>query len=161
VTGDDRFALSLVVMILLVVVFAIFLMVRSGNATQRKLREAHAEELRQLNDAQANYRRMLEILKRNPTDPDLRQKTLDWGRHYSNLTRQRKGLTIFDEVALSNDISAACAGAARTESYTAAGTSTSSLPVEDRLARLKALLGSGAITDDEYRERRNRLLDEV
>ena len=38
--------------------------------------------------------------------------TLSLGRAYSNPTRDKKGVSLFDEVALSNDIGAACAAAA-------------------------------------------------
>src|SRR5215217_2106412 len=57
------------------------------------------------------YRSSLSRLKKNPTNAELRGQTLELGRKYSNLTRNRKGVTIFDEVALKNDIDAACAGA--------------------------------------------------
>jgi len=61
--------------------------------------------------AKRNYKTSLEKLKRDPNNPDLREKTLELGRYYSNLMRDRKGHTIFDEVALANDINAACARA--------------------------------------------------
>jgi hypothetical protein len=63
--------------------------------------------------ARIAYQDALARLKRDPANPDLREETLYLGRAYSNLTRSRKGVTLFDEVALSNDINAACAGALR------------------------------------------------
>jgi hypothetical protein len=61
--------------------------------------------------ARRNYKTSLEELKQDPNNPDLRGRTLELGRHYSNLMRDSKGHTIFDEMALSNDIAAACARA--------------------------------------------------
>jgi hypothetical protein len=101
------------------------------------------------------------LLKERPTDRDLRQRTLEWGRHYSNLTRQNQGVTVFDELALSNDINAACAGASRIASSTPSSASVDSAAVEDRLSKLKNLLDRGAITEDEYRDRRRSILAEV
>jgi hypothetical protein len=114
--------------------------------------------------ARQAYLESLKALKRRPADPDLRQSTLELGRVYSNLTRDSKGVTVFDEVALSNDINAACAAAARPDLTPAATHVPQPIPsasLEDRLNRLKALLATGVITDDEYRERRAKLLDEV
>ena len=63
------------------------------------------------NEALQAYRNSLASLKSNPRNPDLRQRTLVLGRIYSNLMRDNRGLTVFDEVALINDINASCAGA--------------------------------------------------
>ena len=126
----------------------------------RKLQEANAEAAKKLKDANDAYRNVLDLLKKNPADPELRQRALEWGRHYSNLSRQSTGVTVFDELALSNDINAACAGAGR-------GTpiAQSALPIsasiEERLSKLKSLQASSAITEEEYQERRRRILDEL
>jgi hypothetical protein len=115
-----------------------------------------AKQLRNAND---NYRGALNLLKQRPTDPELRQRALALGREYSNLTRNKKGVTIYDEVALSNDINAACAAAVqvRPTAHLAAPVQS----VERRLMKLKALLESNVITEEEYRERRGRILDDV
>ena len=73
-----------------------------------KLREIGERELKV---ARTAYESSLELLRENPTDPELRSKTLELGRHYSNLTRNRLGVTTYDELALKNDIDAACAAA--------------------------------------------------
>ena len=127
--------------------------VQSSARSNRLAAERAAKELR---DAHDTYKACLAELKRNPTDPNLRERTLEWGRHYSNLTRQRQGVTIFDELALSNDIAAACAGA-----VTAPLGVQPSGALEERLQRLSDLRSSGVITDAEYRERRSELLREV
>jgi len=61
------------------------------------------------------YRISLARLKADPRNADLRKHTLALGRIYSNLMRDNKGQTVFDEVALMNDISAACAGASEVQ----------------------------------------------
>lgn len=113
---------------------------------------------KELQQAFESYRRSLELLKQHPSNPDLRQRALEWGRHYSNLTRDKRGVTVYDEVALANDINAACAGAGN-PARDSTGTATRS--IEQRLDQLKALFDQGAIDEHEYRERRGKLLDEV
>ena len=100
---------------------------------------------KQLQHAFTSYRQSLELLKQQPNDPELRQKALGLGRYYSNLTRSNKGVTVYDEVALSNDINAACAGAGQ-----AARESTATRPIEERLDQLKALFEKGVIGEQEY-----------
>jgi hypothetical protein len=57
------------------------------------------------------YLASLAKLKSDPHNPDLREATLALGRKYANLVRKRKGAGRFDEIALTNDINAACARA--------------------------------------------------
>lgn len=62
-----------------------------------------------LNDARAAYKAALSHLTLNPADNDARIAALEAGRHYANLARKAAGQkkrAIFDEVALSNDLSA-------------------------------------------------------
>jgi hypothetical protein len=115
---------------------------------------------KQLREAHANYQQSLGLLRQQPNDPEFRRRALEWGRYYSNLTRNNKGVTIYDEVALANDINAACAGAVYVGKESAAEVVVAR-PIEDRLGQLKTLLESGAISEQEYNERRNKLLDEV
>jgi hypothetical protein len=58
------------------------------------------------------YEQALTELKTDPKNEILRQKTLELGMQYSLLTQERKGVTVFDEAALMNDINAASAGTA-------------------------------------------------
>ena len=111
-----------------------------------------------LRKAKEKYELSLAKLKANPTNSDFRQMALETGREYSNLTRYNKGVTIFDEVALMNDINAASAGATVT-SQTRVVESTSS--IEDRLAKLSNLKFKGLIDEQEYNSRRQKILDEV
>jgi len=118
--------------------------------------------LRQINkrlqDAFTSYRQSLELLKQHPNNPELRQKALEWGRYYSSLTRDNKRVTVYDEVALSNDISAASAGGTQTANDP---TATAVRPIEQRLDQLKALLDKEVISQQEYSERRAKLLNEI
>jgi hypothetical protein len=131
---------------ILFIVVVIVVAVKAGN-----------EQTRQLTAARDVYYDALRKLKANPTSADLRQSTLQLGRIYSNLTRNKKGVTIYDEVALSNDINAACAGAATL----IATPKEQSQTIESRLQRLAELKNKGLIDEEEYTARRTKVLDEV
>lgn len=79
------------------------------------------------------------------------------GRTYSNLTRDNKGVTIFDDVALSNDINAACAAAGAPQTQNAAAPHS----VDSRLSRLVDLHRKGLIDDGELQAQRSRILREL
>lgn len=109
------------------------------------------------------YEKSLADLSADPNNAGLRKATLTLGRTYANLTRDQKGVTIFDEVALMNDINAAC-GAAALASHTdntpqrvaSAGPS-----LHDRLKQLEELKHRGLVSDTEYASKRNQLLAEI
>jgi hypothetical protein len=122
------------------------------------LNSAGKQQAKVLAAARDAYFNSLIKLKANPTSADLRQTTLQLGRTYSNLTRSNKGVTIFDEVALSNDISAACAGATNIHENKVPKPDQT---IELRLERLAELKAKGLIDDDEYAARREKILDEV
>lgn len=96
------------------------------------------------------YQGALESLKSDPSNPNLRQETLRLGRVYSNLTRNKRGVTVFDEIALMNDIGAASAG-------------SNALPgsLNERLEKLASLRSHGLIDGNEYSSRRAKILDEI
>jgi hypothetical protein len=110
---------------------------------------------KQLVHAKAAYQASLAALTKEPTSPDLKQRTLALGRAYAGLTRDRKSATIFDEVALLNDIGAACAAATRQPP------SPSPSSVEARMAKLDELHADSLVTDEEYRVQRTRILQEL
>lgn len=83
--------------------------------------------------ALAAYRNCLERLKADPNNPELRQEALQLGRAYSNLTRNKEGITVYDEVALKNDIDAACAGSVNLHNRS----------LEERLEKLQRLYSTG------------------
>jgi hypothetical protein len=112
--------------------------------------------------ARLAYLASLEELKANPNNPDLKQKTLGLGRSYSNLTRNKSGATLFDEVALMNDINAATAAAnSVSQPALALATAPASASVEERLAKLTSLKTQGMITEDEYNAKRQKIMDEI
>ena len=115
-------------------------------------------QAKELAQAKAAYQDSLVKLKTNPTNADLRQRTLELGRAYSNLTRNKSGVTVFDEVALMNDINAACAGAAVVSQPRAV---KSTPTIEERLTKLSELKSKGLIDEQEYISRRQKILDEV
>lgn len=131
--------------------FVILIMVLIAN--EMKKTEKQREQ------AKINYDDSLRMLKTNPTSADLRQKTLELGRQYSNLTRRKSGVAIFDEVALMNDINAACAGA--TVSHSPESSPPSKQPIEQRLRKLVDLKDKGLLTEQEYEFRKSKILDEV
>jgi cytochrome c-type biogenesis protein CcmH/NrfG len=111
--------------------------------------------------ARRAYQESLSKLKTKPTDADLKQATLALGRSYSTLTRDKKGHTLFDEVALMNDINAACAAAATTHQAIAAGAALPATAVEDRLRALANLREKGLIEPAEYEKRRSEILNSI
>ena len=110
--------------------------------------------------ARRAYRAALDDLKNDPANPHLREETLRLGRHYAYLMRKQRGRTLFDEVALMNDINAACA-AVTVQRQVVAHPARPSVSIEDRLTRLHELKTSGLISQAEYDERRREILREV
>lgn len=113
-----------------------------------------SERDRALIAARDAYQSALERLKKDPTNADHKQHALQVGRGYANMTREQKGVTIFDEMALSNDIAAATAGATVAKSAPVQS-------VEERLRSLDALRSKGLVTDVEYSQKRQKLIDEM
>jgi len=111
--------------------------------------------IERLRIAKENYENSLYELKKDPANADLKQVTLELGRSYSSLTRDNNGVTTVDEVALMNDINAACAAAS---SINPLSTSQS---IEDRLNNLSNLLEKGVISQLEYDSRRKEILDSI
>ena len=124
----------------------IVLIMRANNSQQRE-------------QAWLKYQEALEYLKSDPTNPSLKQTALELGRHYSNLTRQRSGVTLFDEVALMNDLNAATAGAV--VKLTSSEDRATKQPVEERLTKLSELKSKGMIDEQEYAEKKKQILDEM
>ena len=134
--------------------FWLIVLIGIGIAIYSGIQKAHAIEA-----AKKAYLQSLSELKGFPTNADSKQRTLALGRAYSNLTRDKKGNTLFDEVALMNDINAACAAA------TAYTTRTPALSVattaEDRLRILADLKTKGLIDEGEFAKRRGEILSSI
>ena len=120
----------------------------------------------------ADYENALEKLKLDPGNSDLKQRALKLGRKYSSTTQptrgcipstmsrlEYKGVTIYDEVAIMNDINAATASISSLSTSSAGYDRSAS--IESRLDRLTYFRSKGYITEEEYEERRQRILDEI
>ncbi len=115
------------------------------------------QKQRELERAKKAYLEALAQLKNSPTNADLKQHTLALGRTYSHLTRDKKGVSLFDEVALMNDINAACAAAAQPTVQRVA----EPLSVEARLRTLSDLKDKGLVAQGEYEARRIEILSSI
>lgn len=105
--------------------------------------------------ARKAYLEALAALKSDPANSDKRQRALALGRNYSNLARNSKGQTTFDEVALMNDIGAACAATSQVLAPKVVD------DTEARLAKLHALRDKGLITADDFETRKAAILSEI
>lgn len=132
-------------------VFALPVVVAVGIFAHFQAREKKAREA-----AWASYQQGLRELRSNPASADHKERALQLGRHYSNLVRDRSGVTVFDELALANDLSAACAGAAGPP---AARPATAT--VEARLEHLSTLRERGLISEAEHESKREQILNEI
>jgi len=129
-------------------------------AEQRKAQaQAAAREIEAQAEAKAAYEESLVRLKSNPASVDMRQRTLQLGRAYASLTRRSQGVTVFDEVALMNDINAASGGLESAAKSDPAAPAKAS--IEERLARRGELRVQGLIDEEEYGTKRQKILDEV
>jgi len=145
---------AIVILLILILPAAIYLLNLWGRKQQTKYETETRRKEMFFESTKNNYLTALDQLKNNPSNANLKQNTLLLGREYSALTRhslgQNKAVTIYDEIALMNDINAACAGAA-----------TNSQMVEQRLAKLSKLKENNLISEHEYNERRQKILDEI
>jgi hypothetical protein len=118
----------------------------------------------ELQAARERYLEALNKLKQNPRDPNLKQVALGVGRQYSFLTRNKQGITTFDEMALMNDLNAATAHAFEVSAPSPApipASYTQSLAPEDRLRKLDNLKNQGLISEEEFADRRAKILEEL
>jgi hypothetical protein len=111
--------------------------------------------------ARTAYNASLARLAKDPSNAELRRQTLNLGRVYSNLTRNNKGVTVYDEVALMNDINAACAAANSVPLQQQQAESLPITPIQERLSTLANLKEQGLISDEEYNVKRQQILSEV
>jgi hypothetical protein len=136
--------------VILIGVAVVMVLAAVGKSTMRK-------------SAKEAYDNSLAKLTADPTNAGLRMTTLNLGRTYANLTRDQKGVTVFDEVALMNDINAACGSASlatpteRTPQRAASGGPS----LQERLKQLEELKRQGLVSDAEYGSKRSQLLAEI
>lgn len=109
------------------------------------------------------YYASLEQLKIDPHNPELREQVLNLGRKWANTARGLhsmgfKDVIVLDEVAMLNDINAACARAGSKVTIEADGRKPS---IEERLKQLDDLRAKRLITEEEFRSRREQILKDV
>lgn len=137
--------------VVVVVIFFICLIIWGANAMTKKIAAAKAA-----------YHESLERLTGDPTNPRLRKATLEFGRVYSNIARNNNGVALFDEVALMNDINAACGGiTAISNSGNPPTPHDAGLSTQDRLTKLLQLKEQGFISESEYETKRQKLISEI
>lgn len=105
----------------------------------------------QLAEAQRAYEDALLNLKQHPNNPDFREMTLRLGRIYSSLANR----SIFDEMALMNDINAACARATVGENTVANvkvmnPSAMGGKTIAEEIEQLGKLFLAGVITAEEF-----------
>lgn len=115
-------------------------------------------ELQRRNIAKARdaYGASLRALTKDSGNTHLRQQTLSLGRKYAALAKGDKR-TLFDEVALMNDLNAITPETK--EPHTPKKQATSD--AGDRLKELSKLKNEGLITEQEYEEKRKQVLDNM
>jgi len=107
----------------------------------------------------AAYDVCLQKLRESPTNALFHEQALDAGRLYANATRDKKGVTLFDETALANDIRAVTANASHgvsNQPMTVSTPVTSSL--DERIAALNKLKASGLMSDEEFEQKRKEII---
>ena len=106
--------------------------------------------------AKKEYNDALDMLRKNTNNNELREYALACGRYYATLAANDKR-TMFDEVALMNDLNAIQA----TTAQPAPAPQENKGDVKTRLANLESLYKEEIITKEEYETRRNQILSEV
>lgn len=126
-------------------------------SVNRRQAAAHAASEAELRRLKRRYDDALSDLR---TDATKRQIALDAGRAYSAFTRRSSGgaVTVYDEMALMNDINAAAAQAPQPASLAPAASTGNTA---ERLRKLEDLKAQGLISEDEYQARRATILDDV
>lgn len=141
--------------ICIIIVFILWYLNKWDKNNEKAKKEAIEKAIKDreeaLRNAQYAYEIVLVELQNDPRNPNLKQEALRLGREYSNLCRDEQGNTIFDEVALMNDINAACAAASAVNAPS----------VEERINTLNRLLANGTINQVEYQQRKKQILDSL
>lgn len=150
----DAGMLGLVIFIILVAA-VVLVRVQANQRVAREQSAAKAEYDTRLWQAKRRYDEALNAVRQDATK---RQAALDAGRKYSEVTRERQGgsVTVYDEMALMNDINAAVAAAPSLAPAAPPVASTAA-----RLQQLEELRGQGLVSDAEYQARRAKILEGV
>lgn len=109
-----------------------------------------------INRAHATYQQALADLRANPGSTQIREGVLAYGRQYANIARQNGQRTIFDEMALANDLASIPVPVS-----VATATAAPATNAEERLRQLTRLRDQALISADEYEKRRQQIINEV
>jgi hypothetical protein len=84
------------------------------------------------------------------------------GREYAESTRAEGVVTLFDETALANDIRAVTANAAQVSAIdNATARPAQAASLDERIAALLKLKAAGLLSDAEFEQKRQALIDAV
>jgi hypothetical protein len=112
--------------------------------------------------AKKAYYARLEELKNYPHSPNLREQAVRLGRKFARaaafLHSRGWPVILLNEAAIANDVNAACA---RAGSEVTIKSDDRRISVEHRLGKLEDLKARGIITEQEYKSRRQQILDEL
>ncbi len=140
---------------LVLVIVLIVVMVNKGGDKARK----QGEELARVKN---KYLISLGKLRQNPLSEQLKKETIDLGKIYSNQTLvidEKYEVKIFQESDLTNDINAACASVPFVPLVPPQVNTETGQAI--RLTKLSELKEKNLINEEEYSERRKRILDEI
>ena len=121
---------------------------------RNKLKQERIEQ------AKKKYQTDLNLLRKTPTDASQRQKTLMSGREYARLLREDKKETIFDEIALMNDLNAIAGGQVETEAKPRVEVKEEK-SIEERLRILEDLKSKELLSEEEYQQRKSDILGQI
>lgn len=158
---ENLISFSLILLFVIGISYLLHYFFLSISEAKSETKTNETEKRRQvLQTAQNNYLNELTKLKSNPNNPEIKQQALLKGREYSALTRKYQGLgklvTIFDEVTLMNDISAAC-----TSNSSIINSASNLQTSEERLANLLNLKTKNLISEEEYQVKKQKILEEI
>lgn len=101
--------------------------------------------------ARTGYEDSLSELRKDPKNNLRREETIRLGQFYSRLTVNRAGVPVFSESDMMKDIDAICPKATHLPTPE---------PLEERLEQLKRYRGKGLLTEQEYLQKRQELIDQ-
>ncbi len=101
------------------------------------------------------YENLLNELRKDPNNGELRGKVLEAGRDYYSTLRHDHLLTIYDEQAITNDVNSACVNVVNNQTVNRENT------VYEDIKLLSELKDEGIITEDEFNEKKKVLLGKI
>lgn len=140
------------IIVILIAVVVVFIAMNESDRKQEEIKRLHAV-----------YQQNLDLLRQSPTSSEYHENALESGRAYANATRDKKGVTLFDETALANDIRAVTANASKIGQSASEEPAPSTLThtLDERIAALQKLRAAGLISDEEFDQKRKAIIDSI